>query len=140
MKTTLKIILRSLAATPLKIAIVYAGVISLLYVDFRPLPLWIGDVLGYTIHFAVAYFLAWWVLHKRSARKLDGLVVAFNFIVISALLEIFLYALLRGPSSALLTNLFTWQSAAVNFCYLLGVACAWMRVKMDLQKSSVKVV
>lgn len=136
MKTTLKIILRSLAATPLKIAVVYAGYLALLYVDFRPLPLWVGEALGYAIHFAAAFVLAWWVLHKRSARKLDGLVVAFNFIVIGALLEIFLYALLRGPSSTLLTNLFTWQSAAVNLCYFLGVACAWVQVKMSFTRNA----
>jgi hypothetical protein len=136
MKTTAKVILRSLAATPLKIAIVYAGIIGLLYVDFRPLPLWIGDAVGYVIHFAAAYALAWWVLQKRSGRWLDGAVVAFNFIVVGALLEIFLYALLRGPSVALVTNLFAWQSAAINACYALGVVVAWLQVRMSLKNAA----
>ena len=139
MKTTVKIILRSLAATPLKTTIVYAGILSLMYIDFRPLPLWIGDVLGYAIHFGVAYALAWWVLHKRSGRWLDGTVVVFNFVVVGALLEIFLYALLRGPSVSLVSNLFTWQSAAVNLCYFLGVACAWMQVRMALKRGASQV-
>lgn len=134
MKTTAKIIVRSLAATPLKVAIVYAGIISLLYLDFRPLPIWVGDALGYAVHFAAAYFLAWWVLHKRSGRWLDGAVVIFNFVVVGALLEIFLYALLRGPSINLLANLFTWQSLAINFCYALGVGIAWLQVRMSLTR------
>ena len=139
MKTTAKIILRSLAATPLKIALVYAGIISLLYVEFRPLPLWMGDALAYLIHFAAAYFLALWVLHRRSGRWLDGAVVAFNFIVIGALLEIFLAALLRGPSEGLFLGLFTWQSAFVNLCYLMGVICAWVQVRLTLKRDASRV-
>ncbi len=139
MKITAKIILRSLAATPLKIALVYAGIIGLLYIDFRPLPLWIGDALAYLIHFAVAYFLAWWVLHRRSGRWLDGAVVVFNFVVISALLEIFLAALLRGPNTNLVTNLFTWQSGVINLCYLIGVMCAWVQVRLTLTRDASRV-
>jgi hypothetical protein len=139
MKTTAKIILRSLAATPLKIALVYAGIVGLLYMDFSPLPLWIGDALAYLIHFASAYFLALWVLHRRSGRWLDGAVVAFNFIVISALLEIFLAALLRGPSKGLLLGLFTWQSGLVNLCYLIGVGCAWVQVRLTLKRDASRV-
>ncbi len=134
MKMTAKIILRSLAATPLKIALVYAGIIGLLYMDFRPLPLWVGDALAYFVHFAAAYLLALWVFHRSSVRKLDGFVVAFNFIVISALLEIFLAALLRGPSMGLWLGLFTWQSALVNACYLIGVMSAWAQVRLKIKR------
>ncbi|MCK9360926.1 hypothetical protein M0Q28_01725 [Patescibacteria group bacterium] len=139
MKTTANIILRSLAATPLKIALVYAGIIGLLYVDFAPLPLWTGDALAYFVHFAVTYFLALWVLHGKSGRWLDGAVVAFNFIVISALLEIFLAALLRGPNTNLVTNLFTWQSGLINLCYLLGVGCAWIQARLTLTRDASQV-
>lgn len=134
MKNTSKIILRSLAATPLKVAIVYAGIIALLYLDLKPLPDWTADALAYFIHFAAAYFLAWWVLDRRSGRWLDGVVVAFNFIVVGGLIELFVAGLLRGPSAALIQHFFTWQSASINLAYLIGVLCAFWQVRVKKEK------
>jgi hypothetical protein len=138
MKTTAKIILRSLAATPLKIALVYAGILVWLRIDFRPLPEWFGIAVAYFIHFSAAYFLALWVLHRRSGRLLDGFVVAFCFIVVGMLIEIFLFSLLSGPRLAF-AGLFTWSGAVVQLCYLIGVACALIQVRLTLKRAASQV-
>lgn len=129
MKTTTRVILRSMAATPLRVAIVYAGMIALLHVDLRPLPEWTADTIGYAIQFAAAYLLALWVLHLRSTRWSDGLIVAFTFITIGTMLEIFIAGMLLGPSPRILAGAFSWQGGLLYFVCLLGVMAATWRVK-----------
>lgn len=129
MKTTTRVILRSLAATPLRVTIVYAGVIALLYADLRPLPEWTADAIGYAIQFAASYVLALWVLHKRSVRWSDGLIVAFTFITVGTMLEILIAVILRGPSPEMFANMFVWQSGLLYVVYLLGVLAATWQVR-----------
>lgn len=129
MKTTTRVILRSLAATPLRVAMVYAGVIALIYVDWKPLPDWTADAIGYVIQFAASYVLALWVLHKRSVRWSDGLIVAFTFITVGTMLEVLVAVMLRGPSPEIFANMFAWQSGLLYVVYLLGVLAATWQVK-----------
>lgn len=134
MKTTTRVILRSVAATPLRVAIVYAGVIALLYTDLRPLPEWVPDAVGYTIQFAASYLLALWVLHRRSARWSDGLIVAFTFITLGTMLELLVAVILRGPSPSIMANVFTLQSGLLFVVYTLGVMAATWQVRGKREK------
>lgn len=135
MTSTTRVILRSLAATPLRVAMVYAGVIALLYVDWRPLPDWTADALGYAIQFATSYVLAWWALHGRSTRWSDGLVVAFTFITVGTMLEVLVAVILRGPSPEIAANVFAWQSALLYLIYLFGVMVATWHVRRSMSRA-----
>ncbi len=129
MKATTRVILRSVAATPLRVAVVYAGVMAILAVDWRPLPEWTPDAAGYAIQFAASYLLAFWVLHGRSTRWSDGAIVAFTFITLGTMLELLLVAILRGPDPQAVANVFTWQSAMLFVVYALGVFVATWQVR-----------
>jgi hypothetical protein len=137
MKTTTRVILRSVAVTPLRVAMVYAGFIALIFVDWSPLPDGTADAVGYAIQFAASYLLAWWVLHGRSTRWSDGLVVAFTFITVGTMLEILVAVILRGPSPELFANMFAWQSGLLYIVYLLGVMVATWQVKGKREKLEV---
>ncbi len=138
MKTTTRVILRSLAATPLRVAMVYAGIIALLYVDWNPLPEWTADAVGYVIQFAASYLLAWWVLHGRSTRWSDGLVVAFTFITVGTMLEVLVAVVLRGPSPEIFANMFVWQSGLLYAVYLFGVMVATWQVKRSTSRAALQ--
>jgi hypothetical protein len=129
MKTTARVILRSLAATPFRVAIAYAGVLALFAIDFRPFPDWMGDALGYTIQFVTAYLLALWILHGRSTRWSDGLVVAFTFIVVGTLLELLFATVLRGPTTESLADAVSWRAFGIYSLYLAGALLATWQVR-----------
>lgn len=139
MKITARVILRSLAATPLRVTLVYAGMIALLHFDFRPFPEWTADAIGFFIQFVASYLLAFWVLHLRSVRWSDGAVVAFTFIVVGTLLELLLAAVLHGPSPHFFSTVFTWQSFALFFVCFLGVSLAVWRVRRRMKNVVLRV-
>ncbi len=139
MKATSRVILRSVAATPLRVAVVYAGVMAILAVDWRPLPGWAPDAVGYAIQFAASYLLAWWVLHGRSTRWSDGAIVAFTFITLGTILELLLVAVLRGPDPQALANVFTWQSGLLYVIYGLGVLAATWQVRGRREKLEARI-
>lgn len=136
MKATSRVILRSVAATPLRVAIAYAGVIALLYVEWEPLPEWTADAVGYAIQFAASYVLALWALHGRSTRWSDGLIVAFTFITLGTMLELALAATLRGPSPDMLAATVSLQGVLLYVIYLFGVMVATWQVRRSVKRAA----
>ncbi len=130
MNLSQSLFLRSLAAVPFRLMLTYAGLVGLLHLDVRPLPLWTLDVLTYLLQFAVTYLVAWWVMKQRASSWKHALIVFATFLVFGMLLETGLALALTGPRPEMLLQIVSVGNLILYVSSATGVAVAFLQVRM----------
>lgn len=130
MKLSYRLFLRSLAAVPFRLMLTYAGLVGLLHLDVRPFPLWTLDVLTYFLQFAVTYLFAWWVMKHRASSWKHALIVFAVFLIFGILLETGLALALTGPQPGTFSQLISTGNLILYAVSVVGVAVAFLQVRM----------
>lgn len=129
MTLSLRLFLRSLAAVPFRLMLTYAGLVGLLHLDVKPLPLWTLDVLTYLLQFATTYLLAWWVMRRRATSWKHALIVFATFLVFGIVLETGLALALTGPQPGLFLQLVSPGNLILYAVSAVSVAVAFFQVR-----------
>lgn len=134
MNPNLRLVLRSLAATPFRLLFAYAGIILLLHLDVSPLPAWTLDALQYLLQFTTMFLAAWWVMQRRAATWKQAALVYAVLVVFGVMLEIGLAVLISGPAPGLLTQLVAMRSLVLYVVYAIGVSCGYLQAERGEKK------
>lgn len=92
--------------------------------EVSPLPEWTLTLFAYVMHFLITMGLTYWLFRRRLMTIGRIIAVAVAFIILTTMLETWLYLLIiQGDSRDIWAN-FSWRSLPLVFTYLAAIGAA----------------
>jgi hypothetical protein len=129
MNLNARLVLRSLAATPFRLLLTYAGIIVLMKIDVSPLPAWTSDALAFLLQFVAMFLATWWVMQRRANHWMQAVLVFFVLVLTGIGFEVGLALFLQGPTADLFAQLVSVRSLLLYVVYGIGVTCGFLQAE-----------